>query len=131
MSLIIANMLCVLAFFAHAISGDRELRAIYPATDKDYKKQQYWTMARCGWHWISFDLLATSVLLALINFSTFFQNELLVLQLLTVYFFGYGFFWLMTILISKSFPKNLLYLGQWMLLWVIALLIWLGYSSKA
>lgn len=127
MALILANILCALAFFAHAIGGDRELLQIRPIPDKEhFQKQQYWTMARCGWHWISFDLLAASVLLALINFAQMFQGERVILQLLSIYFAGYGLFWLITILISESFPKNWMYLGQWMLLWLISGLIWLG-----
>ncbi len=126
MSLIIANILCALAFVVHTIFGDRELQQIEPIDESDLKKRQFWTMARCGWHWVSFDLLAASVLLTLVNFSDFFTSEVTVLQLLMVYFLGYGLFWLITILISKPFPKRFLQLGQWILLWLIGGLIWLA-----
>lgn len=126
MSLIIANILCAIAFVVHTIFGDREVRQLEPTIEKGAELRQYWTMVRCGWHWVSFDLLAASIFLALVNFSSFFQSEETVLQLLAIYFMGYGLFWLGTIFISKSFPKRFLYLGQWALLWLIGGLIWMG-----
>ena len=83
-------------------------------------------MARCGWHWISFDLLFASSGLALINFTDFFENEKTLLQILTVYFLGYAIVWVVTITISKQFPKNYLKLGQWILLLAISGLIYFG-----
>jgi hypothetical protein len=83
-------------------------------------------MARCGWHWISFDLLFASIGLGLINFTDFFDNEKTLLQILTVYFLGYAIVWAVTITISMQFPKNYLKLGQWMLLLAISGLIYLG-----
>ena len=74
---LIANILTLLAFFIHTFMGDRELKIIQPSAEMDdwAAKQEKWTMARCGWHWISFDLLFASIGLALINFTDFFDNE--------------------------------------------------------
>ncbi len=83
-------------------------------------------MARCGWHWVSFDLLFATIGLGLINFTEYFSNEQLLLQILSAYFLGYAIFWLLTITISKQFPKNYLKLGQWGLLLIISGLIYLG-----
>ncbi len=83
-------------------------------------------MARCGWHWVSFDLLFASIGLTLINFTDFFANEKTLLQILTIYFFGYAIVWALTIFISKSFEKNFLKLGQWILLLIISGLIYWG-----
>jgi len=108
--------------------GDKELKIIQPDTGSENwsNKQEKWTMARCGWHWISFDLLFASIGLGLINFTDFFRNEKTLLQILTVYFFGYAIVWIITILISKQFQKNYLKLGQWILLLVISGLIFWG-----
>lgn len=127
-SLLIANILLLLAFLIHAFVGDKELHLIEPVPDNDDKneKQEKWTMARCGWHWISFDLLFATIGLALINFTSFFENEKILLQILTVYFLGYAIVWFFTIIISKQFPKNFIKLGQWMLLLVISGLLYFG-----
>lgn len=124
----IANLLTVLAFFIHTFTGDKELGRIRPDSDSQDSdlESETWTMARCGWHWISFDLLFTSIGLGLINFTDYFANEKLLLQILSVYFFGYAIVWALTIAISKRFPYNYLKLGQWILLLVISGLIYLG-----
>jgi len=126
--LLIANTLTLLAFFIHTFLGDQELKIIQPSagTEDWSAKQEKWTMARCGWHWISFDLLFASIGLALINFTDVFDNEKTLLQILSIYFLGYSIAWAFTILISKQFPKNYLKLGQWILLLVISSLLYLG-----
>jgi len=123
-----ANILTFLAFLIHIFMGDRELKIIQPLSDIDKwaVKQEKWTMARCGWHWISFDLLFATIGLGIINFTDFFENEKTLLQILTIYFFGYAIVWALTILISKQFPRNYLKLGQWILLLVISGLIYFG-----
>lgn len=119
--ILLANILTGLAFLAHTIGGDIELTSIQPALNINnwVEKQQIWTMARCGWHWISFDLLFASIALSLINFTNYFENKKTILQLLSLYFFGYAIVWLLIILISPSFPNNFLNLGQWILLLTI------------
>ena len=125
---LIANILTLLAFVIHTFMGDRELKIIQPSagTENWITKHEKWTMARCGWHWISFDLLFASIGLALINFTDVFDNEKTLLQILSIYFLGYSIAWAFTILISKQFPKNYLKLGQWILLLVISSLLYLG-----
>lgn len=127
-SLLIANVLTLLAFFIHTFMGDRELKIIEPDSENDekYLKQEKWTMARSGWHWISIDLLFATIGLGIINFTDFLESERLLLQILAIYFLGYGIVWLIGIGISRSFPKNYLKLGQWILLWLISGLIFLG-----
>ena len=127
-SILLANILTLLAFFIHTFIGDIELKIIQPSNDTNNwtEKQEKWTMARCGWHWISFDLLFATIGLALINFTNYFVNEKTLLQILTIYFLGYAIFWVLTIAISKQFPKNYLKLGQWLLLLFISGLIYFG-----
>lgn len=124
-TLIIANSLIFLAFFAHTFVGDKEAKLIEP-NDNDEKKTEKWTQLRCGWHWVSFDQLFISVGLALINFTDFFSNEILLVNILTIYFLGLSITWLIPIFISKKFSKNYFKLGQWMLLLLISGLLFFG-----
>ena len=109
--------------------GDKELKVNEPTngTDENFQKREKWTMARCGWHWVSFDLLFATIGLGLINFTNYFDNEKkILLQIMTVYFLGYAIVWTFTIAISKQFPKNYFKLGQWILLSLISGLIYFG-----
>jgi hypothetical protein len=126
--ILIANVLMLLAFVAHTFVGDKELKINEPieGDEKIIQKREKWTMARCGWHWVSFDLLFSTIGLGLINFTDYFDNEKTVLQILTIYFLGYAIVWALTIVISKQFPKNYLKLGQWILLLIISGLIYYG-----
>lgn len=126
--ILLASILTFLAFVIHAFVGDRELKVNEPTEENDQKfqKREKWTMARCGWHWVSFDLLFATVGLVLINFSDYFDNEKTLLQILTLYFLGYAIAWALIIAISKQFPKNYLKLGQWILLLIISGLIYYG-----
>ncbi|MCU0449002.1 MAG: hypothetical protein MUC97_04035 [Bernardetiaceae bacterium] len=127
-TILLANILTLLAFILHTIVGDKELKVNEPTenADDNYNKMEKWTMARCGWHWVSFDLLFATIGLGLINFTNYFANENTLLQILTVYFLGYAIAWALTITVSKQFPKNYLKLGQWMLLLLISGLIYFG-----
>lgn len=126
--ILIANILVFLAFVVHTFVGDKELKINEPdiINEKDFIKREKWTMARCGWHWVSWDLLMASVGLFLLNFTDFFTDKITVLQILICYFLGYAFVWICTIFISKIFPKNYLKLGQWILLLLISLFLYLG-----
>lgn len=126
--ILLANILTGLAFLAHTIGGDIEINSIQPALNINnwVEKQQIWTMARCGWHWISFDLLFASFALALINFTNYFEHKKTILQLLSIYFLGYAIVWFVVILISPSFSNNFINLGQWILLLTIGGLIKYG-----
>jgi len=122
-----ANILTLLAFFIHTFVGDKELKINEPIHETEhFKKREKWTMARCGWHWVSFDLLFATIGLGLINFTNYFDNEQTLLQILAIYFLGYAIVWALTISISKQFPKNYLKLGQWVLLILISGLINFG-----
>ncbi len=126
--LIIANVLTLMAFFIHTFVGDRELHLIEPTEEQDNanNKREKWTMARAGWHWISFDLLFATVGLGVINFTNYLNQEEQLLNILALYFWGYAIFWAFTITISKPFPKRYLKLGQWILLALIGSLILVG-----
>ena len=126
--ILIANILTLLAFAIHTFVGDKELKVNEPTEEPDvnFQKREKWTMTRCGWHWISFDLLFATIGLGLINFTKYFDNTKTLLQILTIYFLGYAIAWALTIAVSKQFPKNYLKLGQWILFLVIATLLQLG-----
>lgn len=76
--LLIANFLTTSAFFLHTFMGDKELKILEPKdleNQNSFLEREKWTMARCGWHWVSFDLLFASVGLAIINFLTFLKMK--------------------------------------------------------
>lgn len=125
---LVASILTSMAFVIHTIGGDMELQLIQPSEGiPDWnKEQQIWTMVRCGWHWISFDLLFASVGLILITFTNVIVHKKTVLNILWFYFFGYAIQWVIVLIISKQFPDNYLKLCQWILLLSISGLIYWG-----
>jgi hypothetical protein len=64
--------------------------------------------------------------LTLINFTEYVKEKSLILTLLSIYFFAYGLAFLLTLIISKKFKNSFLKLGQWLLLFAIAGLIYWG-----
>ncbi len=127
-AVLIANILTFLAFIAHTIGGDLEIQTLAPVvgSDDSATKFQIWVMSRCGWHWISFDLLFASIGLFLVNFSQFFASKKSILQLISVYFLGYSIVWIIVLFMSPSFEGNFFKLGQWMLLLSISGFSFLG-----
>ena len=130
-SLLIAGILSGLAFFVHTFVGDYEIRHIEPegTSESAFGRRGVWTMARCGWHWISLDLLFATIGIFLLNYTDYFSDKVLLLNLLALYFLGYAIAWLISIIISKPFPKNYLKLGQWILLLTISGLIYMGTTT--
>lgn len=127
--LVLAMFLTVIAFFLHTFIGDKELRMLEPKDherDENFLRREKWTMSRCGWHLVSYDLFFAAVGLVLITFTHWLNHETFLLKILSVYFLGYGFAWLIGIILSKKFPYNYLKLGQWLLLWVIGVLTYCG-----
>jgi hypothetical protein len=126
--LLTANLLTALAFLIHTFIGDRELKLNEPSGDHDpkHEKREKWTMARCGWHWVSVDLLFATLALALVNFTNYVESKSTLLYVLSAYFLAYSVAWALTIAISPRFPQRYLKLGQWLLLLLISALIYRG-----
>ncbi|MGB5554954.1 MAG: hypothetical protein WBM83_09880 [Flavobacteriaceae bacterium] len=124
-TLLIANALVFLTFIAHTFGGDKEYRNFEP-TEVDTKKMQNWLMGRGAFHIVSIDFLFASIGLALITFTDYFKDPKLLLNILSIYFLGYGLAFLITLIISKKFPNSFFKLGQWLLLILIAGMIYLG-----
>lgn len=123
--LIIANILVFLTFIAHTFGGDMEYRKIQPNSG-NAKLQEYWTMGRGAFHIVSVDFLLATIGLALINFTGYFTETKLLLRLLALYFFSYGLAFLTSLIISKKFKNIFLKMWQWLLMFLIATLIYLG-----
>lgn len=124
--LIIANALVFLTFIAHTFAGDREYKNIEPVTDAPTRLRIFWTMGRGAFHIVSADFLLATIGLALINFTDYFAEPKLLLQILSLYFFAYGIAFLFTLIISKKIPNSFFKLWQWLLLLIIAALIYFG-----
>jgi hypothetical protein len=123
-----ANILTFLTLIGHTFIGDRDLKTIEPENidSKFYSKLEQWVHARAHHYMVSMDFLLATIGLILINFTDFFQDKSLILQILSIYFLAYSIGFLVSIIVSKQFPKNYLKLGHWILLIIISGLIYLG-----
>lgn len=126
--LIIANVLAFLTFIIHTFAGDWEYRKIEPIADSPPRFQVFWTMGRGAFHIVSIDFLFATIGLALLNFTNYFEDTKLLLDLLSLYFLGYGIAFLFTLIISKKFPNIFFKMWQWLLMLIIAGLIYWGNS---
>ncbi|MEP3208549.1 MAG: hypothetical protein ABJN95_05120 [Maribacter sp.] len=126
--LIIANLLVLFTFIIHTFGGDQNLREIEPDAESPNRLRIFWTMGRGAFHIVSIDFLFATIGLALINFTDFFEEPALLLNLLALYFLGYGIAFLTSLSISSKFPNIYLKMWQWLLMFVIAGLIFWGNS---
>ena len=125
MILIVANVLVLLTFVIHTLGGDRDYRSIEPEKNNP-SKQEKWTMGRGAFHIVSADFLLASIGLTLLNFTEYFSDKKLLLTILAVYFFAYGLAYLMTLIISRKFPNSFIKLWQWLLMFIISGLLYVG-----
>ncbi len=124
--LIVANALVLLTFIMHTFAGDAEYQKIEPSADSEKRFRVFWTMGRGAFHIVSVDFLFATVGLALINFTDYFKDTSLLLNLLALYFLGYGIAFLLALIISKKFKNIYIKMWQWLLMLVIAVLIYWG-----
>ncbi len=125
--LFIAAILGLIAFFAHAFVGDKEFRLLRPNNDSNEKTQETWIQTRAGWHWVSIDLLLSSLLLFLFSTTSLLSNiRTELLSLLSLYFLICSIVWLAIVLLSKNKPKQILVLGQWIFCFIMSTLIYLS-----
>lgn len=124
--ILIAGLLSLLAFVVHAIVGDKEHKALRPADRASKKSKETWVQARCGWHWVSVDLLLSGVVLVLLATTEVIESKLEVSLLLGIYFFVCGVVWLVMVLISKTDDIRIMFLGQWVFCFLMSGLIYLG-----
>ncbi len=127
-TLIIANVLVFLTFITHTFAGDREYKRIEPGKG-DISKLENWTMGRGAFHIVSADFLLASIGLTLINFTNYFTDKKLLLNILAVYFFTYGLAFFLSLVVSKKFQKSFIKLWQWLLMFAIAGLIYAGTNN--
>ncbi len=124
-ALLAANALVLLTFIAHTFWGDKEYKILEPI-DGSTDHREKWTMGRGAFHIVSADFLLAFIGLTLINFTEHVKEKSLILTLLSAYFFAYGLAFLLTLIISKKSKNSFLKLGQWLLLFAIAGLIYWG-----
>ncbi len=124
--LIIANALVFLTFIVHTFAGDLKYQKIEPDPESPKRLRIFWTMGRGAFHIVSIDFLFASIGLALINFTDYFNETKLLLKLLAFYFLGYGLAFLLSLIVSKKFPNIFFKMWQWVLMLIIAGLIYGG-----
>lgn len=125
-AVLIAGLLSLLAFGAHAFLGDKEYQALKPALESEEKLKETWIQVRGGWHWVSVDLFFFGILLVLMAVTDIIQAKKEVLLLVSLYFLIGGVVWLGTVLLSKNNNKQILILGQWIFCFIMSGLIFWG-----
>ena len=128
---LIAGILSLLAFFAHAFVGDKEYQALKPASNSSDKNKETWVQVRSGWHWVSVDLLLSSVLLIMISVTDVIAAEKEFLILLNIYFFICGIVWFGVVFSSRNTNKQIIVLGQWIFCLIMSSLLILGQTQNA
>lgn len=126
--LIIANAIVLFTFVVHTFAGDREYQKIEPEPDSPERFRIFWTMGRGAFHIVSIDFLFATIGLTLINFTDYFTETKLLLDLLALYFLGYGIAFFVSLVLSKKFSNIFFKMWQWLLMLIIATLIYLGNS---
>lgn len=124
--LIIANALVFFTFIIHTFGGDASYRKIEPEPGNPTRLRVFWTMGRGAFHMVSIDFLFATIGLALLNFTDYFAEKKLLLNLLALYFLGYGIAFLFILIISKKFPNSFIKMWQWLLMLIISVLIYAG-----
>lgn len=127
--LIIANVLVLFTFIIHTFGGDREYQKIEPEPGSPNRFRIFWTMGRGAFHIVSIDFLFATIGLALINFAECITETTLLLNLLSLYFLGYGIAFLITLIISKKFSNIYFKMWQWLLMLANSGLIYWGNYS--
>ncbi len=124
--ILIAGVLSLIAFFAHALVGDWEHRVLKPAINSPNKNKETWVQARSGWHWVSVDLFLAGTVLLLIATTEIIKAKAEISLLLSIYFLACGIVWLGTVAQSRTNNKQILVLGQWMFCFLMSGLIFIG-----
>ncbi len=83
-TILIAGVLALLAFFIHSFIGDKEYRALIPDKETVAKNKDTWVQVRCGWHWVSVDLLITGIILLLMATTEIIQAKAEISLLLSI-----------------------------------------------
>ncbi|MFK7847070.1 MAG: hypothetical protein AB8G77_17340 [Rhodothermales bacterium] len=124
--LLIAGILTLFAFTAHAFIGDKEYRVLKPGQTALPKNKETWIQTRAGWHWVSTDLLLSGILLLLMATTDMIEAKAEIALLISIYFFACGIVWLFTVVLSKTEAKQIYVLGQWVFCFLVGGLIYAG-----
>ncbi|MBL1275543.1 MAG: hypothetical protein COB30_005610 [Ectothiorhodospiraceae bacterium] len=124
--ILIAGVLSLVAFFAHAFVGDKEYKALKPTESCPDKSRETWVQVRSGWHWVSVDLFLSGVLLLLLATTEIIKAKTEILLLLSIYFLFCGVIWLGTVVFSRTNNKQIIVLGQWIFCFLMSGLIYFG-----
>ncbi|MEM8600799.1 MAG: hypothetical protein AAGF99_12840 [Bacteroidota bacterium] len=116
----LAGGLTLLAFGVHALVGASEFRDFAPTVSSGQARTK-WLQALAGWHWVSVDLLAATVLLFVVAFTDLVAHEPTALLLLAGYFALAGVAWLGTLVVAgRGVRRRYLALGQWLFCFLVA-----------
>ncbi|HFC91561.1 MAG TPA: hypothetical protein ENJ51_01975 [Leucothrix mucor] len=125
-----AGALVIIAFFVHAVVGDKEFRLLRPETEGgNTRENDVWIQTRSGWHWVSVDLLLTGIALLLIASTDIISAKREISFLLFLYYLVTGITWLITVLLNKANNNQILVIGQWIFCFIVSGLTYIGWSQ--
>ena len=131
--IVIAGTLTVFAFLAHVFIGIRETYDIAPdktmvqAGDEDaVTVERNWVQALCAFQMVTIDLLVLPALLFTLVFWEGLEGKKMIALGLSIFYALWGAAWLIQLLVLKRPQKDLLMLGQWILWFICAGLIYWG-----
>ncbi|MEL6109047.1 MAG: hypothetical protein AAFU85_23830 [Planctomycetota bacterium] len=118
---LVAALLLGLALLAHLFVGTAEYRTIAPAAEPNATRQA-WVQGLGAWHFVTVDLLVTTLLFAAVGLGDWMMPvEAILLRCLGVYFLVQGIVWLLVLSVSgHATPNRYLKLPQWLLFWIVA-----------
>jgi len=125
-ALVIANLIAFFTFLVHTFGGDGAYRKIEPVSGSPKRQRIFWTMGRGAFHIVSIDFLFATIGLFLINFTDYFKDTKLLLNLLAIYFMGYAVAFFVTLMLSTKFENIYSKMWQWILMLLNATFIFLG-----
>ena len=123
----------MLACLAHLFVGVKETYAIAPEkianrdTTKDFSIiERNWVQALCAFQLVTIDLIVLPILLFVLAFTELIIPKQTVALCLAAFYALWGIAWLVQLIVLKRTPKDFLMLGQWMLWFICAGLIYWG-----
>ena len=123
---VIAGVLTLIAFAAHALVGTREFWRFRPSAD-DTDALTSWVQSVAGWQFASIDLLISTVLFFLLATTDVVTDGKLVMVLMGGYYFLVGTSWVLVVAcLGAGIPGRWLKLGQWIFCYLVAALSWTG-----
>ncbi|MFC4159008.1 hypothetical protein [Chitinimonas lacunae] len=133
-SFLTAGVLVALAFLAHTFIGVREALSTRPLRqgqrDSDFMVlERRWVQSLCAFQLVTIDLLALAALLIALSFPSLLPARQSLAQMSLLLLLGWGVIWLIQMAALRRPFKDYLVLGQWILWFICAGLLYQGLQA--